>query len=323
MRRLRGASVLAVALGAALFATGAISAAELTHKVRSGESAASLAKQYYGDHELARLLLQYNGRSGTLIHVGESLRVPYATEHTVKPGDTWSVLAKRYLGRPDGWPSVAALNDLPAEAPLRVGAKVYFPAVLEHSLRRGESLAALADRYYGNPKQGVLLAEFNRIDDPRRLSVGQKVEIPLTSPRLRAGARRTPRKTVPTPRVAEKVAEPVVPDPKPAPVPEPPPRRFTEPLAAATVALEKGEFEQAREQLEALRERVIADGLDEERAELWRLLATIYVAFELPAKTCAAYQAWTKIEERPSFDGDATSPKIRQAIARCDPRPNS
>jgi len=327
----------AVCIVCALLTTGSLLAAELTHKVRSGESAASIAKHYYGDHELAQLLLQYNGRSSTLIHVGESLRVPYAAVHTVKSGDAWSVLAQRYLGRPDGWPSVAALNDLPAEAPLRVGTTLFFPVVLDHALRRGESLAALAERYYGDPKKGALLAEFNRIDDPRRLSVGQQVEIPLITPRLRAGARRPSSDSAAATKVAKTVAEPRIAPPEPAavvaqvpasvpekkPAPEPPRPRFTAPLAAAKRALEQGEFEKAREGLEALRDAVNAEGLDHERAELWRLLATVYVAFDLPAKTCAAYQALTRIEERPSFDGAATSPKVRQAIAGCDPRPDS
>ena len=72
---------------------------ELVHEVRAGESASSIAKQYYGGFELTDLLLHYNGKTGAVLQPGESLRVPFCDTHIVRSGDTWSQIAQRYLGQ--------------------------------------------------------------------------------------------------------------------------------------------------------------------------------------------------------------------------------
>ena len=62
--------------------------AELTHQVHHGESASAIARDYYGDLEAGELLLLYNGKTGTVIHVGDTLKVPYSPVHTVKAAGT-------------------------------------------------------------------------------------------------------------------------------------------------------------------------------------------------------------------------------------------
>jgi len=173
-RALRAASILVAFLWVVAAAAG-----ERVHEVRPGESASSIAKRYYGDYELAPLLLEYNGRTGNLIRVGEKLRVPFCEVHRVGGGDTWSGLADRYLGRASAYRAVAALNGLEPARPLGLGVEIVFPVPLEYRLQRGDTLAGIAEHFYGDVDLGDALRSYNGIEDPRRLSVGQTIEVPL------------------------------------------------------------------------------------------------------------------------------------------------
>ena len=52
------------------------------------------------------------------------------------------------------------------------------PELTTHLLRQGETLSAIAAKEYQNPRQWRLIAEANNIDDPRNLTVGQRLIIP-------------------------------------------------------------------------------------------------------------------------------------------------
>ena len=68
-RAARTALLVATLVGPAL---DDVAAAEREHEVRSGESASSIAKTYYGDYELGDYVLQYNSRSETMIRARRS-----------------------------------------------------------------------------------------------------------------------------------------------------------------------------------------------------------------------------------------------------------
>jgi LysM repeat protein len=336
MRRLDVLRTLAVAAGL-LVASSAIGA-ERTHTVRGGESASSIAKRYYGNYEIADLLLRYNGRSSTVIRAGEKLRVPLCEIHRVRAGDSWSAIAQRYLGRPSAYREIAALNGIAPESPLRIGDAIVIPVILRHSLKRGESLVVLAERFYGDAGLSRVLQTFNRIDDPRGLAVGQTVQIPLTSfrPRESAGevsppavarAGQADRSTsAPAPaKPARKQAEPTPKPTKPATRTEPQAQdagrsRLAVELHTASRAFAEGDYERARSLLESLRDGPASEGTAAERAEMWRLLAFVYVAFDLPDEACAAHNALERSTSETKLDPDLVSPKIRQALARCADR---
>jgi LysM repeat protein len=331
----RRAMVFPVAALAALLATTGAPAGERTHTVRKGESASAIAKHYYGDYELANLLLALNDRAGTMIRPGEELRVPYCEVHRVRAGDSWSGLAQRYLERSSAYPTVAALNGLPPEAPLRVGQTIVMPVILTHRLRRGESLSSIAERFYDGTKTAALLQEFNRIEDPRRLSIGEPIEIPLITLRLVPGADEPApesAKTDPAPvssksaevtktaaqpeesSVAEVVTEAKPPAAEPAAEAEPVPGYRAE-LRSAATKYRHGDYERARTLLESIRKDVQTNGTAADRSELGRLLAFVYVAFDLPEEACAAY-ALTGASPK-LLDADRISPKIRLTLSRC------
>ena len=302
-----GLRALALAmLGACVAAPHAV-AGEKTHTVRPGESASSIAKRYYGEVELAGLLLRYNDKPGTVIHPGERLRVPYCEVHVVKPGDALSVLAKRYLGRASLHPALAELNGRSPEQPLRVGERLVIPVVVSHRLERGDTLATLAERFYGDLKLGHVLQSFNGIEDPRRMSVGQTVQVPLVSLQLREEVVKRPAAASPP---KEPVSQPPAPEARPLP-------RFPEEIRSAKEAFHDGDYDRARDLLESLRGRIGSSGNDAEKTEFWRLLSFVYVAFDLHDEACAAYRSQAELSAGARLDPDLVSPKIRTALSEC------
>jgi LysM repeat protein len=305
-------TILLVAAISALPADGA----QRWHIVAYGDSVSAISKQYYGDYAFSDLLLRFNDRSDPGIRPGERLRVPYCPVHTVKPGDTGSVLAQRFVGDPSAWTAIAELNDRSPTDPLRVGDTLVMPVVLRHALARGESLAVLAERYYGDASRGRLLQSFNRIDDPRELAVGRTVEIPLITLRLAAPAK------VGGAPASKPVAVDVV---APAPVETPPstPVWFDDGFGEAERAYSAGEFDVALERITALTGRVEALSLPADRSRLWRLTAFVHVAFDRNEDACAAFRSLQAVESPVDLDPDLVSPKIREALAACDPDESS
>ena len=342
---MRTASILLLVAACALVSGAAAAGPEKSHRVAAGESASAIAKRYYGDFELAPLLLAYNGKQGTVVRAGETLRIPACAEHRVRAGDAWSVLARRYLGRADAWPVVARLNGLLPEQPLRPGQRIVFPVVLRHELRRGETLAVLAERYYGDGRQGDLLRDFNSVGDPRRLAVGQTIEVPLVAfrlapaPEARAGSDAAPpelaanQEPAPEPAAVAEApaprqeppppAAPALPQPVPEVLPAPPPepdRRFAEPLHEAALALAHGRFDDVRERLAALRGPVGEQGTSKDRAELWRLFFALHVAYDEDGPACDAYRSLAALapgDNDDNADPNLVSPKIRAMIEHC------
>jgi len=311
-RRVQG---LSFALVFGLTVAGVAVAGEQKHTVAPGESSSAIAKRYYGDFDLAPLLLAYNGRKSTVLQPGETLRIPHCEVHRVQRGDSWSVLSRRYLKGRSNYAVVAELNGMLAERPLQPGDEIVFPVFLEHRLQSGETLAKLAQRYYGQARLGALLQESNRLDDPRRLSVGAIVQVPLLDFKL-----------VPAP---VKVAVAQVKKPVPAPTPPPkkkkkvveppvePPARFTSEIETARRLFRSGEFEKSRDVLESMRDEVATESPTAERAEHARLLAFVYVAFDLSAEACEAYGAIAAQPSLRELDPDMVSPRIRHMLSGC------
>ena len=336
--RCNTAAFVALALSVALPTWAGVK----THEVGAGESVSSIAKHYYGSYEPAPLVLQFNGKTTHLIRAGEKLQVPYCDVHRVKAGDTWSALSERYVGRPSAYRGIALMNGLAARQPLQIGQTLIMPVAMPYQLARGDTLRSVAERFYGEPALAAALQAFNEIDDPRRLSVGQAIDVPLVTLRLqkktaptRKAEQPAPKPTLPT---AEKTAppaskpapqpvqqapepKPLVPEvvqrePEPAPAKKPAPRFHAE-IQEARQDFYRGEFERARDRVELLRTPVDTEGTPAERAELLRLQAFVYVAFDLPEQACSAYRSLVELSPSMRLNPQLVSPKIRSTLAAC------
>ena len=89
--------------------------------------------------------------------------------------------------------------------------------VIIHTVRPGETLASLAQRYYGDPARAEVIFETNQLTPGARLTVGQPLKVPeiLGVPFVRSEPAREPTRTAPSaprrepapPAVREEVAE--------------------------------------------------------------------------------------------------------------------
>ena len=292
--------------------SGGALAGERIHTVTSGETLGFIAHLYYGDQARAGFLQGVNGKTSSVIRPGEKLRVPYSEVHTVRRGDSWSGLSKRYFGDAMLYPVLAGLNGTVSERALRIGERLQIPAVLDHELKRGETLAILAERFYGDPRKGRLLAQFNGVDDPRRLPIGAPLRIPVLSLPL------APAEEEPPPVRAKRQASPEPSETEPQP-PEPVvetasrPSSFATELNAAASAIRSGEFGAARRQLQSLLEPITRVGTPAARDEHRLLLASVWVAYDRPEEACRAYGEGGVGE----LDPNLVSPKIRTVLAGC------
>jgi len=83
------------------------------------------------------------------------------------------------LGLPTPASPVAASKPQPTASPVDSKSELAKAAVDTHRVQPGDSLASLAQTYYGNAKYAKFLAESNPgITDPAKLALGQTVKIP-------------------------------------------------------------------------------------------------------------------------------------------------
>ncbi len=150
------------------------------HALRPGETVADVAKANYGDRDKAIFLLQYNRISDPKkILPGTRIAIPKIIRYTVKKGDTLATIARRFLGDHRRYEVLASLNRLNPSQPLGVGSIIKIPIEIPHVVKSGESLAIIANRYYGDPDTFSLIASYNFITDPQALKPGTEILIPI------------------------------------------------------------------------------------------------------------------------------------------------
>ncbi len=130
-------------------------------------------------------------------------------EVVVQKGDSLISIARRAYGDHEGWRQIASANGLPESAVLRVGQKLKVPAyerqarpvswrkaqaaraddepVLDYvkyeyrlyNIRQGDTLGAIAARFYGNAQATSLIERYNSRTLVRGLKAGDKLLIPV------------------------------------------------------------------------------------------------------------------------------------------------
>jgi tetratricopeptide (TPR) repeat protein len=130
----------------------------ITHVIAPGESISKLALKYYGDYKKYHHIANFNTMTdATRVRVGQPIMVP------VIDGVTIDDLIRISTGSP-AQPSAVQ------------------EAYTIHQIQPGESLAKVAQIYYGDYKLFHVIASYNGITDPASIKVGQKVKVPRLEP---------------------------------------------------------------------------------------------------------------------------------------------
>jgi tetratricopeptide (TPR) repeat protein len=128
---------------------------------------------------------------------------------TVYPGNTLSGIAAYYYDDGEKWSLIARANGIASPDKLkrydrlrvpwlpacdkgkdevgRLGPSLFGSShptkIVLHPVQEGDSLEALAGRYYGDKKLRFFLADYNRVEDPRSLEEDSPLKIPVFPPR--------------------------------------------------------------------------------------------------------------------------------------------
>ena len=149
-----------------------------THTVVAGETLWQLALRFYGDAELYRLIATASGiADADDIDVGQRLIVPDFTRYTVVAGDTLSALALRFYGDAELYRLIATASGLADADDIDVGQRLIVPDITRYTVVAGDTLSALATRFYGDASFYLPIVTVNGIADPDSVDVGQALVV--------------------------------------------------------------------------------------------------------------------------------------------------
>ena len=149
-----------------------------THTVVAGETLSALALRFYGDAELYRLIATASGIADpNVIDVGQRLIMPDFTRYTVVAGDTLSGLAQRFYGDAQLDWLIAGASGIAESAVINAGQRLIIPDITRYTVVAGDTLSALALRFYGDASFYPLIATVNGIPNPNFINVGRVLVI--------------------------------------------------------------------------------------------------------------------------------------------------
>ena len=158
-------------------------AGAFTHVVRKDETLASISKTFYGRTDFEHVLVGANAldaQGGSAIAPGMRLEVPTVGHQRTALGDTWGMLADKYLGDVKHSAVLAEANGTHPWLPPDPGSEIVIPYVLRHYASADETIFDLSQRYLGDKMLAWRLVIFNdrKGNDIKR---GDVVLIPLAS----------------------------------------------------------------------------------------------------------------------------------------------
>jgi S-formylglutathione hydrolase FrmB/phage tail protein X len=98
--------------------------------------------------------------------------------HTVVAGETLWALALRFYGDAELNRLIATANGIADPDVIDVGQRLIFPDFTRYTVAAGDTLSALASRFYGDAELNRLIATANGIADPNVIDAGQRLIIP-------------------------------------------------------------------------------------------------------------------------------------------------
>lgn len=279
-------------------------AGAFSHVVKPGETLAQIADRVYGDAKLEFVLVGANAldtQGGTIIAPGMRLEIPAPSHHAVVQGETWTDLALFWLGTSD--PARAELlarvnKGLPWVPPTE-GQEIEIPPVVTYIAGDGETINAVAGRFWGDPNRGWELNTYNHREGVP-VKRGEIVLVPMPSLKLtpagRAEARAAAEREGATGGLALDQQ-----------------RRADADLPQLLADVRYGRYAEAL----ARGNRILGGGAltRPQLALIHRALLEAYVAIDARAAATAACAAWRANDPGATLDPVRVSPKI---IAACE-----
>lgn len=120
-------------------------------------------------------------RIGVIIALLMSLTTPCqaTTYHTIRKGESLALVAKYYYGDPAKAMLLIEYNGVRDPRNVNPGRRIVIPEVKIHRVRRGDTLALIAKRHLNDARKSRGLAKLNRIKDPKSISPGMTIVIPV------------------------------------------------------------------------------------------------------------------------------------------------
>jgi hypothetical protein len=270
------------------------SAQRVVHRVRFGETLASIAKHYYGKRSYAPLIQLANELTDEKkISAGERIRIPTSWIHTVRRTTTIQRLARQLLGDKRRWPALSLVNKVGRRKRLRAGARVIIPYRMRVTAAAGETFEDLSQRYFGEKKFAKLIATYN-FTNADRPTPSSEIEIPLGHLRI-----------LPL-RLEDLTNERLL------GVAEKPTAEHRAALQEANAMLRRGEYLNVPLRLVRLLSR--DQSSDRQTAEVFKLLAIAYVAVNRRDLAVNAFEEALLRLPTLSLDPIKTSPKVMRAF---------
>ncbi|MDF1535030.1 MAG: LysM peptidoglycan-binding domain-containing protein [bacterium] len=277
-----------------LLAPGGLRAEDVPRTVQQGQSLSLICKDAYGDAGLYEIVSLYNGiEDPTRVAPGHLLRLPYAGVTTLGKGQSLSALASRVWGDPGFYTLLVWANEIKDPSRVPAGTRLTVPFLFPYRLKRGESVSAVAERFYGDPRQFHPILTASAIADPARVAAGSRLLVPYVLSR-------------PAPERAAEPSRPATPlkpvikksPPAPAPKEDPQRQRSLALLDQAETAFRSGQYGDAWTM-----GNDAAKGLDaKEKARALRLLAAGQYAFGRMDNALADLKAARELD--PDFKPD-------------------
>jgi LysM repeat protein len=170
----------------ALAATAHAQEADVSYRVKQGDTVELVAAEFYGDHAKTAVFVAEENKlkQPYKIYPGERLKIPVTREIATSNGDTFASLAAQYLGDDKRASFLADANHMqPADA-LATGTVLVVPFQIAYVAQGAEPLVVVATAFYGDPKQAETLRAYNGLDR-NALEKGESIAIPSLHVRTR------------------------------------------------------------------------------------------------------------------------------------------
>ncbi|HEY3806062.1 MAG TPA: LysM domain-containing protein [Kofleriaceae bacterium] len=177
-----------LAIVIALAATAhAQEAADVSYRVKQGDTIELVAAEFYGDHAKTAVFIAEENKLKPpyKIYPGERLKVPVTREIATSKGDNFASLAAQWLGDDKRAPFLADANHMQPTDALPTGTVLVVPFAVAYVAQGSEPLVVVATAFYGDPKQAEALRAYNGLDR-NALDKGESILIPSLHVRTRS-----------------------------------------------------------------------------------------------------------------------------------------